>query len=52
MWLLDEEEEDDDFMLTVTLLHAAKRHKKIFKSTDFGCILILGGENNLAYIII
>ena len=26
--LLDEEEEYDDFMLTVTLLDAAKRHKK------------------------
>ena len=28
MRLLDKEEEDDDLMLTVTLIHAAKRHKK------------------------
>ena len=29
MWLLDEEEEDGDFMLTDTLLHAAKKGIKI-----------------------
>ena len=52
IWLLDEEEDDGDFMLTVTLLHAVKRHKKNKKAQILDTSYFLGRENNLAQILI